>query len=395
MKPSIIHSIVVCLAAFTLPFMVACSSQEESLPANDTEAALYLNVSTLEQSRSGETANLPDNEQMHSVRVVVLHADGSVEHNRHYSLEGAQAQKYIILKVSPNEKKQIFLFANEESVSVVEGVTGGEQTLTGFFSSYTKNSEGFETAVNGLYFTPDYSDNNPIPMSSMYEIDEIDFTEGRFEGTFYLVRVATKFTVNFMNWRDEEVTVENFTLERHADKNFLMAHVRNTDQNTELFDGETWIKWLKKVSDASSENDSYETTEATGWLKDYELPATADKAKTYTNGEVSVGKPTVDMGSPDRLKPGVAKNVPVFYLPESMNPKAGATDGEQEYKMTINIKEGEEEAKVKSFSFTLPNLKALFRNTHVIVNITLLNDMEIVVDVIPYSEVKLDPVFGL
>ena len=78
-----------------------------------------------------------------------------------------------------------------------------------------------------------------------------------------------------------------------------------------------------------------------------------------------------------------------------MNLKAGATDGEQEYKMTINIKEGEEEAKVKSFSFTLPNLKALFRNTHVIVNITLLNDMEIVVDVIPYSEVKLDPVFGL
>ena len=335
---------------------------------------------------------LPDNEQMHSVRVVVLHADGSVEHNRHYSLEGAQAQKYIILKVSPNEKKQIFLFANEESVSVVEGVTGGEQTLTGFFSSYTEKSEGFETAVNGLYFTPDYSGGKPIPMSSMYEID---FTEGRFEGTFYVVRVATKFTVNFKNWRDEEVTVKRFTLAKHADKNFLMAHVRNTDQNTELFDGETWIKWLKKVSDASSENDSYETTEATGWLKDYELPATADKAKTYTNGEVSVGKPTVDMGSPDRSKPGVAKNVPVFYLPESMNLKAGATDGEQEYKMTINIKEGEEEAKVKSFSFTLPNLKALFRNTHVIVNITLLNDMEIVVDVIPYSEVKLDPVFGL
>ena len=42
MKPNIIHSIVVCLAAFTLPFMVACSSQEESLPDNVTEAALYL-----------------------------------------------------------------------------------------------------------------------------------------------------------------------------------------------------------------------------------------------------------------------------------------------------------------------------------------------------------------
>ena len=53
------------------------------------------------------------------------------------------------------------------------------------------------------------------------------------------------------------------------------------------------------------------------------------------------------------------------------------------------------EGRNEPFVETLPNLKALFRNTHVIVNITLLNTMEIVVDVIPYSEVKLDPVFGL
>ena len=93
MKPSIIHSIVVCLAAFTLPFMVACSSREESLPDNVTEAALYLNIATIEQTRAN-TVELPDNEKMKSVRVVILHAaDGTVEHNRHFSLEGAQAQK--------------------------------------------------------------------------------------------------------------------------------------------------------------------------------------------------------------------------------------------------------------------------------------------------------------
>ena len=119
MKPNIIHSIVVCLAAFTLPFMVACSSQEESLQGNVAEAALYLNIEPIVQSRAGGTA-LPDNEKMHSVRVIVLHADGTVEHNRHFSLEGAREQKYILLKVRPNEKKKIFLFANEESVSAVE-----------------------------------------------------------------------------------------------------------------------------------------------------------------------------------------------------------------------------------------------------------------------------------
>lgn len=383
MKPNIIHSIVVCLTA-ALPFMVACSSQNESLP-DTTDAALYLNIATLEQTKSG-VVELPDNEKMHSVRVVVLHENGTVEHNRHYSLDGAQEKKYIILKVSPNEKKKIFLFANEENVSVMEDVTGENQTLTDFFNSYNENSSGFADAVNGLYFAPDYSGGKPIPMSSMYEID---FTEGKVEKTFYVVRVATKFTVNFMNWRNEEVTVTSFTLASHADKNFLMARVRDSEQNRKFFDGKTWIEWLKDVSDASSETDDYTTTKAASWLKDYELPTQADKAKTYTHGTVTVGKPTVDINYPDNSKPGVAKNVPVFYLPESMNLKKDATDGEQEYTMSIQIQEREE-----PFTFPLPNLKALFRNTHVVVNITF-NSREIMVDVIPYSNVPLEPVFGL
>ena len=385
MKPNIIHSIVFCLAAFALLFMVACGSQEESLP-DTAEAALYLNVTTLEQTRSGE-AELPDNEKMHSVRIVILHEDGTVEHNRYYSLEGAQAQKYILLKVRPNEKKKIFLFANEESVSTVEGVTGGNQTLTAFFNDYTENSSGFEAAVNGIYFAPDYSNGKNIPMSSVYEIV---FTEGKLEKTFYVVRVATKFTMNFMNWRSEEVTVTNFTIEKYADENFLLARVNDSEQNRQLFKGKTWIEWLKEVSDASSESDDYATTEAAGWLKNYELPVQADKTKIYTHGPVTVGKPTVDINYPDNSKPGVAKDVPVFYLPESMNPKTGATDGEQEYTLTIHIS-----GKDEPFVCPLPNLKALFRNTHVLVNITLYNSNEIVVDVIHYSEVALDPVFGL
>ncbi len=390
MKPNIIHSIVICLTAFALLFMVACSSQEESLPDNVTEAALYLNIATIGQTRAS-TAELPDNEKMNSVRVVVLHAaDGTVEHNRHFSLEGAQAQKTILLKVTPNEKKKIFLFANEESVSTVEGVTveGENQTLTAFFNSYTEGMPGFEAAVNNLYFAPDYSGGKPIPMSSMYEID---FPEkGNFDGTFYVVRVDTKFMVNFMNWRGEEVIVDNFTIASHADKNFLMAHVNDSEPNEQLFNGKTWIDWLKEVSDASSENDDYAVTEAAGWLKDYELPAQADKAITYTHGTVTVGKPTVDIDNPDNSKPGVAKNIPVFYLPESKSPKAGATDGEQEYTLTIKITGRDE-----PFVCKLPNLKALFRNTHVVVDITMYNSNEIIVDVIPYSEVILEPEFGL
>lgn len=391
MKSNIIHSIAVCLAAFALPFMGACGSREESLHSlQDTaEAALYLNVEPIVQTRSG-VAELSDNEKMKSVRVIVLHTDGTVEHNKFYQLDGATDRKYIILKVKSNEKKKIFLFANEESVSMVEGVnvTGGNQTLTGFFDRYAESAPGFEAVVNNLYFAPDYSDGKSIPMSSVYEIDFPD--KGNYNGTFYVVRVATKFTVNFKNWRGEQVIVNDFTLTSHADKNFLMAHVDDSEENRQLFNGKTWINWLKDVSDASSENDDYAATEAAGWLKGYRLPTQADETKTYTYGTVIVGVPTVDIENPGNSKPGVAESIPVFYLPESKNLKAGATDGEQEYTLNIHI-----DGRAEPFVCRLPNLKALFRNTHVVVNITLYHSNEIAVDVIPYSEVFLEPEFGL
>lgn len=386
MKPNIIHSIVVCLAAFALPFMVACSSQEESLPEEISEAILHLNVEPIGQTRAG-TATLPDNEKMHSVRVIVLHNDGTVEHNKFYALDDAQEQRSILLKVTPNEKKKIYLFANEESVSAVEGVADVNSTLSAFFHTYVEGMSGFEDAVNGLYFAPDYSAGKPIPMSSMYEID---FPEkGNFDGVFYVVRVATKFTVNFKNWRGEEVTVENFSIESHADKNFLMAHVNSypDTQNPETNQKyPTWIDWLKAVSDASNV-DSDAATNRFGWLTDYELPEQST-ATIYTHGKVTVGKPTVDIDNPDNSKPGVASVVPVFYLPESKNLKAGAT--EQEYTLSINIV-----GRAETFVCKLDKLKALFRNTHLVVNITMYNSNEIVVDVIPYSEVILEPEFGL
>lgn len=388
MKTSIIHSIVVCLAAFILPFMVACSNQEESLPENVEEAVLCLNIEPIGQTRAG-TATLPDNEKMHSVRVIVLHNDGTVEHNKFYALDDAQEQRSILLKVTPNEKKKIYLFANEESVSTVEGVSGNDTSLSEFFDSYKEGMRmnDFAIAVKDLYFASDYSDGNPIPMSSMYEIDIPE--KGVIEEIFYVVRVATKFTVNFFNWRGEEVTVENFSIESHADKNFLMAHVNSypDTQNPETNQKyPTWIDWLKAVSDASNV-DSDAATEEFGWLTDYRLPEQTT-AKVYTHEGLKIGKPTVDIDYPDNSKPGVASDVPVFYLPESKNLKAGAT--EQEYILTIKIA-----GRAEPFVCKLDKLKALFRNTHLVVNITMYNSNEIVVDVIPYSEVNLEPGFGL
>lgn len=391
MKPNIIHSIVVCLAAFALPFMVACSSQEESLPDNVEEAVLCLNIEPIGQTRAS-TAELPDNEKMHSVRVIVLHENGTVEHNKFYSLDGAQVQIAILLKVTPDEKKKIYLFANEESVSVVEGVAGVNGTLSAFFDSYGEGAFGFEETVNGLYFAPNYSDGNPIPMSSVYEID---FKEGREDYQFYLVRAATKFTCRFKNFRSGAVKVNSISVSKIADKSYLMAHKTNqtmtfTEEDNSISDL-FWIDWLKKVSDESQmyPEDNKTLVEKRGWIMDYDIPGGAVQAPiTQTDLNLSVPKATdTDVNQEQGT-------LHTFYLPESKNLIKPDEEpyGEQQYEMTLGLTD--EHGEQKSFNFAFDNLKALFRNTNAVIDI-IMYDREVVVDVIPYSEVKLEPEFGL
>lgn len=391
MKPDIIHSIVVCLAAFTLPFMVACSSQEESLPDNVAEAVLYLNIEPVGLTRAG-TATLPDNEKMHSVRVIVLHENGTVEHNKFYSLDGAQVQRAILLKVTPDEKKKIYLFANEESVSAVEGVADVNSTLSAFFHTYVEGMSGFEDAVNDLYFAPDYSAGKPIPMSSMYEID---FPEsGNFNGTFYVVRVATKFTYRFKNFRSDAVMVNSISVSEIADNSYLMAHkqkqtmsfTEEDNSKSDLF----WIDWLKKVSDESQmyPEDNKTLVEKRGWIMDYDIPGGAVQAPiTQTDLNLSVPKATnTDVNQEQGI-------LYTFYLPESKNlMKPDEPYGEQQYEMTLGLTD--EHGEQKSFNFAFDNLKALFRNTNAVIDI-IMYDREVVVDVIPYSAVVLEPEFGL
>lgn len=382
MKRRILHCIAFCLAALTLPLTLVCCSHEECFPEDTTDVTLMLNIETIEETRAVNTT-LPDNEKMHSVRVMILHENGTVEHNKYYPLEGARGQKNILLKVKPNEKKKIYLFANEESVSELEGIADGGKSLSSFLDSYGSGSSGFNEAVNDLYFTPDYIGKS-IPMTSSYEVDIPE--EGLVEKTFYMVRVATKFTINFFNMRGEAVQVENFSIGRYADKNFLMAHVNSYPESDQY---STWIDWLKVVSDASSENDDYVTTEAAGWLKDYELPRQARHQLSYNSSSALTVAPAVfDEDNLEDIKPGKASDT--FYLPESKNLKEGASDEEQGYTLTINIT-----GAPGPFVCKLPNLKALFRNTHVVVNVTMNKNLEFAVDVIPFSSVSLTPDYGL
>lgn len=88
-----------------------------------------------------------------------------------------------------------------------------------------------------------------------------------------------------------------------------------------------------------------------------------------------------------KLVPTVVADNKHYYMPESKCIEGS----EQQYTLTFNI-----EGKSGAFDITkpLPNLRALFRNTFVIVDVTM-TQVDIEVDVLPYTGVILRPDFGL
>lgn len=161
-----------------------------------------------------------------------------------------------------------------------------------------------------------------------------------------------------------------------------------------------WVDWMKKVADESQKHPEDVTlADRRGWIQDYDIPS------GQTHEAVIVRSPTLVPGLTYHVNeaptPG-EKMFPVFYLPESKNLKDGTQEyGEQAYTMTLHLTEknlegetGASEEKEVLFTRLFPNLKALFRNTHILVDVTFWEE-GVKVDVIPYSEVVLNPDFGL
>ncbi|MDE7396118.1 MAG: hypothetical protein K2M98_00155, partial [Muribaculum sp.] len=83
-----------------------------------------------------------------------------------------------------------------------------------------------------------------------------------------------------------------------------------------------------------------------------------------------------------------------LYAAESRNRIAGSPIGEQRYTFVMTATSGR---KTKTFTTAIPNVRALFRNTHVKLSVIFSGDFTITpkVDVVPFSSVLLNPGFGL
>lgn len=352
------------------------SYTDEVQPDDDT-AILVLRTGLLDQTRVPDRVNdAVDNpvEYMYTLRIVILHENGTVEHNMYIDFgEIPQTECYRIFKVTRNETKKIYLIANEENAST---------DLHEQLETLTTGNTTFASIVDNFVFIPDYK--NPIPMSSVYDVPVK--AENLVEREFYLVRAATKFAFRFTNKRKSKVSIDAIHISDIAGATYLIPHKR--EPLFMSFDDESlyWINWLKKVADESQQSpDDVELADKRGWIQAYDIPSETSHQEVTVNGPLEVPSMTGD-------QPGKAV-FPVFYLPESKKLKAGsATYGEQEYTLKLDMYENGKEL---SFTKTFPNLKALFRNTHVLVDITFTEKDEVKVQVVPYAEVILEPEFGL
>ena len=255
----------------------------------------------------------------------------------------------------------------------------------------------FKKAINAVYFSPTYEiqeiqgDEKKqifLPYTTCYENVEVKaLKDNGFKEnskTMYLVPVATKFIFNFYNYRLSPVYVNEISMKSINTNNFLVPRVGETDLK-KAFDGTeyAWIDWLAKVSEASHDNmgfnENVDFNEKYGWISDYEMPEETLEATTFVEQKNRI--PGGDEDSPSKVSFGP------YYRPESK--KLKNADG-QEYYLTISLDdtvEGKQAPKLEDL--LISNLKALFRNTCVIINVTMRDgDVEVYAEIADWNKKK-------
>lgn len=354
--------------------------------------------------------------------------NGIIEYNQRIVFENPSAVsrfRYDFAWPTFAGKKSLYIVANEESVT--EGVRflpSDDGTLPAFSGSLTNLLDGYEAVgkdhladqaaqescaelvrvLDAVAFEPVYTVDDGevfLPYVSYYSaaenekfnIKKGDYIDAEAPFYLYLVPVATKFTFHFENYRPHDVEINDITLSSAHSENFLMARVGEADykkpfgrvspdENT--WQDYYWIDWLAKVSEASHKHsgadDNRDFNAKYGWISHYAIPdGNAPEPQQFVE-EPSYVKAADRTGVEDSEEDGIPGTLTLgpFYLPESRN-IAGAKTGSQEtdsqqYYLTLGLHDVTHQSSEYDPKFEeqpIDNLEALFRNTHVKINVVL------------------------
>lgn len=247
-----------------------------------------------------------------------------------------------------------------------------------------------------------------LPYTAFYdkfEVKDGDVDLDYTDEPMYLVPVATKFMFKFINERvGDDVEIDYLNLASANRSNYLMANLNDSEKNKYVGAQKYyWIDWLKLVVDdtqaAQNSDDNIDINAAYGWISGYRVPYSDDTkefdfvTQTFVDAPVNAEKPWV-LTKADQANDGTVTATETdfgpFYLPESHHiveetiepddddPSATpVTQLVEKFMMKIKMRNAKTEqsstsfAEVKVAESEISNMKAMFRNTSIQINIKL------------------------
>ena len=408
--------------------LTACERETER-SGGKGDMRLVIHVSPIAAGAAAETVN-PVTEKLRSIRMILVSEDAAgnkkVESNQLVKEdfgEGGQAvsnfvNKAFVVSNTAAGIKHFYFIANEASVTELkfkdltppDGI--GTASLTALLDSYLPDTTDpeqpklpdgteFEQVMKALYFAPEYPiDQGEIflPYTAYYRV-EVTEDQLRAEGghkleEMFMVPVATKFFFKFINYRSNTVEVQRIAIKEKHLANYLLAQVGSKDYKKKLPDSDTeyyWIDWLKRISEWShgsiepgnDENENGWYNGIYGWISDFAMPednqrTTAVLLDEKTDDPLEVEKVTVIRSSDSEEEtqiPGLLYLGP-YYLPESRNQvtydNGGTTESKQLYYLDLKLHgKGSTGNDPDLSDMGIDNLQSLFRNTCVLIRITM------------------------
>lgn len=312
-----------------------------------------------------------DGENMETLRIIIIDGKGNVEHNAYYkSLNNATTAGQYEYEVSNHDTKTIIFVANEgyysldeDGMEIAGGVTSLSQYLDGIAVNTMPDLQKFRDLTVGLkYNSPDekgLSFKKPLLITAIYT-ERIDATEENniIEKEYLLHRAAVKYSFRIINKSETDYILDGISINRISDREFLLP------------------------------NATYTTNDAGHLVIDkYNTPATSLE-QAYTVSGINLSLPT-------KMTEGVTA-IPSFYVPEGKK-------GNEPQKVSIALN-GTELDVWRDLKWIMPNedvaqarpMSDLPRNSHVVVYITINdNSFDLIAEVQPYAEVKVNVPLGL
>lgn len=289
-----------------------------------------------------------DFEKMKSLRVIIVRPNGIVEANRYLDLTTPSLLHHITEKfeVKANERKQIYLFANE-SAKAINNNSGEERSLIEYdFNEITEQDAFPLYDITTLKIRMDESETfkGDLPMSELHVISVTN--EDEQNCALFVSRAAVKFTYRFINNSTKQIKLGQFKINNMANEEWCVPRAVYTEPDT----------------DGNRETSEYYVPEDINYY-------------TY---QKYFDNQTIDPNTTFEV------NQPIYFLEGKYIDK----NDSRNYSTEITIDN-------LTQRLYFPDLKTLPRNTHVVVNIKYNWELDCIVEVKPYTEIILKPEFGI